>query len=1368
MKSVITSLLTKQITIGSIVVKASTAAAVMATVAVVGGTVGVVAVHSANTQNAPTAVVSEENGSGRAEAVPGADSQYIENQGTTEGGAPATSPDHVIPEIAHEHHYQTEILTASTCTVQGDAVDTCTECGHSETYRLPLTAHVQGEWTEVLAPTATTEGLREARCTNCGTILAREVLTIIPHDHVYVMDAGADASCEDDGYHKYHCTICSSDYIETVNATGHHYDQQSIEDATCTSVGHIYEKCSDCGRTKETGVIAAKGHNYGSWSTVKVATCTATGEETRKCATCGNTESRTIAAKGHTESNLVITKEATCTEEGTYTYTCSVCNAVVEENKIAALGHQFGDPVVIDSTCSQEGNKKYACERENCTYSYEEVIAKKDHTESAWIYDDPDMDKTATCTEAGRKHTECTECHAVIQTAEIPATGHNFSTWTETIAPKCEVQGEEKRVCSACGKEETREVAALEHHYETVIDEAATCEQNGKKHEECSICHKKLSDTTIPALGHSFVNYVVVTPATDLTEGLERAACENGCGQTDERTIAKLPHTHDYNTEKTRVDATCTVDGCYIMECRCGSTMKVEILATGHTYEKTGHVDATCISDGSDTFTCSKCGDSYKTEITATGHTAGEWEVVKAATDLEEGQKVRKCTSCGTTLETHTISKLPHTCEHTTLLESQPATCTTDGYELYECRCGLTDKVILPRTNHKNAEWKVTKEATYTEMGLKEKICPDCQATLETEDIPVKPHEHTYQITSSTDATCTNDGITVKTCDVCGKTTEVVTPATGHTESAFIIDVKATCTTTGSKHTECSVCHIEMKTETIPATGHTEGDWKVVTSATCTEDGTKQITCTECGAVLKTETLPATGHSMGEWKEITAAQCESAGTEQRTCSQCSYSESRSIPALGHDYGDWIIDKEATEESEGEKHKECSRCDSRITEDIEKLPPHVHNYVETAREDSSCSKTGSITYTCECGDSYTEEIAKKAHTPGEWTVKTPATEDATGLEIRSCTECGTQTDSRVIEKLPHTHNYVTDTKAATCTTDGYVKKTCACGSVINTVIPATGHKYGDAVVVKATCTKNGSSTLTCENCGHTEVTEIAATGHHYVESEKQAATCGVAGSVTYKCTNCNDSYTEPIEKLEHDYVVTSTVDATCTEGGYTLETCKNCGDTKKINETQATGHDDGEWETVQEAELGVAGSKELRCTKCQALLDTEEIPMLTTDGTDSVYYVQLPKGEKEMVIGHYDEEEAQEMLALVNAYRTSIDMPTFAMTSSMMNEYVAMRAVETSYLWDHTRPIGGKTSYAENIAQGYIDGKGNTPGVQEIFNAWLNSPGHKTNLDDPRIYNLTGISVFYKRLPIYRDGIETGKYVYMPYWVEIFK
>lgn len=1167
MKSIITSLLTKQITIGSIVLKAGTVVATAAAVVVVGGTAGAVALHSMNatdiTDDAPNAITEV------VDTVPGSElyqSEAVENGGGVE-------PENTgLPEISHEHHYKTEILSQSTCTVQGEAAETCTECGYSESYRLPLAGHVQGEWTEVLAATTTTEGLREAKCINCGTILAQEIIAIVPHDHVYVLDSGAGASCESSGYRNYHCTVCGSYYSETVDATGHHYDQKITEAATCTSEGHVYEKCSDCGKTREAGIIAAKGH---------------------------------------TETDPVITKKATCTEPGSYTYTCADCGSVIADNVIAPLGHSYGEPEITDSTCSEEGNKKYTCEREGCDYSYEETITRKGHVESDWITDNADMDIAATCMEAGLRHTECTVCHAVMRTEEIPATGHSFDEWTETRAAECEIPGEEKKVCSACGTEETRK---------------------------------------IPALGHLFVNYVVVTPATDLAEGLERAACENGCGQTEERTIARLPHVHDYNKEKTRVEATCTEDGYYVLECRCGSTMKTDIAKTGHTYEKTAHVDADCISEGADTFTCSKCDDSYGVTIPATGHTAGEWEIEKAATDLEAGQKVRKCTACGTTLETQTISRLPHTCKYTTLLESQPVTCTTDGYELYECRCGLTDKVILPRTNHKNAEWKVTREATYTEMGLKEKICPDCQVTLETEEIPVKPHEHTYRITYSKDATCTDDGIAVNTCSICGKTTEVITPATGHTESDFIVDREAACTETGERHTECQVCHITMKTETISA-------------------------------------------------------------------------------VGHDYGDWIIDKEATEEAEGEKHKECNRCDSRITEDIEKLSPHVHDYVETAREDSSCSKTGTITYTCECGGSYTEEIAKKAHTPGEWTVKSPATEESEGLEVRSCTECGMQTDSRMIEKLPHTHNYVTDTKAATCTTDGYVKKTCACGSVINAV--------------------------------------IRATGHHYAESEKQAATCGIAGFVTYKCTNCNDSYTETLEKLKHDYTVTSTVDATCTEDGYTLETCKNCGDTRKTNVTQATGHDDGEWETVQEAELGVAGSKELRCTRCRALLDTEEIPMLTTDGTDSVYYFAKENNEQGMVIGHYNEEEAQEMLELVNEYRTSIDRHTLEMTSAQMNSYVAMRAVETSYLWDHTRPNGGKSSYSENIAMGNPDAKGNNPSVQQIFEAWLNSPGHKANLDAPKPRNLTGISVFYKRCPVYKDGVETGRYVYIAYWVEIW-
>lgn len=1274
-------------------------------------------------------------------------------------------------EDIHTHNLLTQVVEEPTCSTTGLAYEYCPECGYtSDTYTLPVNNnHSLEDWAVVTEATEVSDGLKTRSCSVCGNVIETEVIPIIPHNHNYVVSVTESASCEKEGYNIYSCSICGSSYTETTEATGHNYNKEFVEEASCTSPGHIYQKCSTCGKTIEVGTISAKGHNYGEWETETEATCTEDGKETRKCSACGYVEPKVIPATGHTESNVVTTQEADCTHDGEYTYTCSVCGAVVENNVIAPLGHNYGEPEVVDSTCSTEGNKKYTCQREGCDYSYEEVIAKKDHTESEWIDNNLNIDKAPTCTEAGLKHTECTECHAVIKTEVIPATGHTWGEWEESTPAQCETTGEEKRTCSVCSEEETRKIDALGHSYEVIIDTPATCEQNGAKHEECSYCHDSKNSETIPATGHSFVKYEVVTPATDLAEGLERATCENGCGKTDERVIAKLPHTHDYNTEKTRVEATCTEDGYYILECRCGSTMKVDIPKTGHDYQEINHVDANCILEGSNTYKCSKCDDTYDIAIPATGHTAGDWEISKPATDLEEGQKVRKCTSCGTILDTQTISKLPHTCEYNMLIESQEATCTTDGYELYECRCGLKDKVTLPKTNHANAEWQTTKEATYTEMGLKEKICPDCHATLETENIPVKPHEHNYEVTSSTDATCTESGTTVKTCSICGNTTTIVTPANGHVESEFYVDTNATCTSTGTKHTECSVCHITLTTETIPATGHTEGEWKTDSDATCTDNGYRHTECIHCGTTLTTETIPATGHSIGDWHETASASCENEGTEERNCSNCSYSESRSIPALGHDYGDWIVDEEATEEEEGSRHKECSRCDSTITEDIEKIPPHVHNYSETSRTESTCSNVGSITYTCdECGNSYSEEIAKKEHTPGEWTVKTPATEDSTGLEERTCTECGTQTDSRVIDKLPHTHNYTTESKSATCTEDGYEKQSCACGSVINTVIPATGHTYGEAVVVDPTCTKKGSSTISCKHCSHTEVTDIPATGHNYVESEKTAATCEETGSVTYKCTNCEDTYSEPIEKLEHEYAVTSTIEATCTKGGYTIETCKHCGDTKRTNETVATGHDDGEWTIVKEAELGVAGSKELRCTKCNTLLDTEEIPMLTTDGTDSVYYFKNADGSQEMAIGHYDEEQAQEMLALVNNYREENGLDTFTVPTTYMSSYTALRAVETSYLWDHKRPSGAGCEYAENIAMGQPDGRGNLPSAQAIFDAWVASAGHKNNLDAVRINNWTCISVFYKRCPVYNSSGEVSRYAYEAYWVETFK
>ena len=77
--------------------------------------------------------------------------------------------------------------------------------------------------------------------------------------------------------------------------------------------------------------------------------------------------------------------------------------------------------------------------------------------------------------------------------------------------------------------------------------------------------------------------------------------------------------------------------------------------------------------------------------------------------------------------------------------------------------------------------------------------------------------------------------------------------------------------------------------------------------------------------------------------------------------------------------------------------------------------HVHIYEEQITQ-PFCGNSGMITYTCSCGDSYTEEIpATGEHTYGEWTVTKSATTEAEGEETRECAVCGNK-ETRPIPKI----------------------------------------------------------------------------------------------------------------------------------------------------------------------------------------------------------------------------------------------------------------------------------------------------------------------------------------------------------------
>ena len=104
-------------------------------------------------------------------------------------------------------------------------------------------------------------------------------------------------------------------------------------------------------------------------------------------------------------------------------------------------------------------------------------------------------------------------------------------------------------------------------------------------------------------------------------------------------------------------------------------------------------------------------------------------------------------------------------------------------------------------------------------------------------------HTHSYTAKVTKEATCTAEGERIYTCTCGDRYTETI-PATGHSESAWIIDKAATATENGSKHTECTICGKVIKTEVIPATGEVSDKKETVifTGSAKTSDWGQAIT----------------------------------------------------------------------------------------------------------------------------------------------------------------------------------------------------------------------------------------------------------------------------------------------------------------------------------------------------------------------------------------------------------------------------------------------------------------------------------------------------------------------------------------------
>lgn len=139
----------------------------------------------------------------------------------------------------------------------------------------------------------------------------------------------------------------------------------------------------------------------------------------------------------------------------------------------------------------------------------------------------------ATCGEAGRVDTICSNCGEVVSTRELPPTGaHVWDNGVVTTAPTETTPGVRTRTCTVCGdiREETIPATGA-HDYRFTETIAPTCTDGGYDLYTCSGCGATERRNLTDATGHKWDGGTVTTAPTETTPGVRTFTC-TVCGQT--------------------------------------------------------------------------------------------------------------------------------------------------------------------------------------------------------------------------------------------------------------------------------------------------------------------------------------------------------------------------------------------------------------------------------------------------------------------------------------------------------------------------------------------------------------------------------------------------------------------------------------------------------------------------------------------------------------------------------------------------------------------------------------------------------------------------------------------------------------------
>ncbi len=414
-----------------------------------------------------------------------------------------------------EHDYKNVKVAEGDCKNPTMYAKICSKCNKQDGKAWPDAYGKCSFVKTVVAPTCTSKGYTEYKCSVCGYSY-KEAYTECPGVTKWIDIK--KPTCTEKGYSELTCTTCGHVWQKAEPAAKHETVWHAYVEPTCGKTGNeAYMSCKNCsilwaadGATKISAIPVipartdAHEYNENAWNKEPVP-CGATGRMWNNCIVCGAQIQSTYVNNNHTfESGLKlllgqtkgkITTQPTCTKEGAGYVFCTGCGKQTKNVVVPAKGHQGSWEYSGPATCTTDMTATFNCTVVGCPYFEFKVINPAyghDWKEGA------DSVKP-TCTEPGKVTRECKICGIKEYNKVVPALGHNMTKVVKVVAPTCDAQGYTVVTCATCGVGENKinYTAALGHNYSWVVVTKPSAAGNGKNEYKCSVCGNVAKTETV-------------------------------------------------------------------------------------------------------------------------------------------------------------------------------------------------------------------------------------------------------------------------------------------------------------------------------------------------------------------------------------------------------------------------------------------------------------------------------------------------------------------------------------------------------------------------------------------------------------------------------------------------------------------------------------------------------------------------------------------------------------------------------------------------------------------------------------------------------------------------------------------------------